>query len=67
MRLNFLSKEAEGTDFNPSPEATMSSKMEMKWVRQLQDQQSEKTEELRDIQETRVLLSVIHKQYLYGL
>ena len=35
MRLNFLSKEAEGTDFNPSPEATMSSKMEMKWVRQL--------------------------------
>ena len=30
MRLNFLSKEAEGTDFNPSPEATISSKMEMK-------------------------------------
>ena len=35
MRLNFLSKEAEDADLNPSPEATLSSKTEMKWVREL--------------------------------
>lgn len=47
------------TDSNLSAEATISFQMEIKWARRLWGGQSEKAEEVRDIQEPCVLLSVM--------